>query len=466
MGLISDKKYDLGYAALEAVIQSPSFAKLSSDDRHRALYVAGAVAVNLKRTKEGYAYSVLSSEMPETTGDDWDVRIYAASHLELTADLLHSLTVLAQRWPNQLAGHKDEFIEQTIWAAKKQPENSEALLDLMQTLFDVKWKSDQHVEPSWMWRDLTLALIEKGRMDAAIKVAERVTDPYDVIAMRIDNRFSSVVRAHPEHFNVDAAATRHLKELEAAAQALPKKLRWRRAVAESLRQQRHYAAALGALDSIIAEVASVSDAKAYYSDYDDEWVWVLNDRAKVLQRLGRRAEAEQQYLQAVQLHEGGTTTNVSQRINLALTYCGWGQPEKALKSLEPLTSGSTSSYGTMVMNIVRVEAGQQLHDKTMTDAALAAMALNQNDSDKAYEEALIKANHLDEAATLLITRLADPKKRLDALLTIQDYAPWAMPEQHTKELNARWRSVVERPSVAAAIAKVGSIETIQLEAPH
>ncbi len=461
MHLISNKELKRGYAALDAVIQGPSFGTLSSDDRYRALSAAGGVAAELEHTKEGYAYSLLASDMPQATADDWELRLDGANQLKLTVDVIHSLTALARRWPDRLADYKDEFIYRTIWNAKEQPENSAQLLELTRTLFDVKWKSDQLVEPSRIWRDLTLALIEKGRVDAAIEVTERITDPYDVIAMRIDNRFISVVRARPENFNVDGATARRIKELEAAADALPKKLSWRRYVAELLRQQGHYSAALGALDSLISEVASVADAKGYYEDYDDEWVWVLNDRAIALERLGRWEEAEHQYLQAGLLRERGGT-NVSQRINLAQTYCSWGQPEKALKSLEPIEAGSTSPYGSMQIYIVRLVAGLQLSNQKMADAALAAMALHRKDSESTYERALLETNHLDEAAALLIARLADRKSRQDALLGIQHYAQWAAPE-HTKELDARWRSVIERPSVAASIAKVGSLETYRLE---
>jgi hypothetical protein len=62
------------------------------------------------------------------------------------------------------------------------------------------------------------------------------------------------------------------------------------------------------------------------------------------------------------------------------------------------------------------------------------------------------------------TELENAELRQDTLLDIQEYLPTPGPETEL-EIERRWRSVVARKEVQAAIQKVGRVGSYHLEAP-
>ena len=121
----------------------------------------------------------------------------------------------------------------------------------------VEW--DQ--EPSAVWQELALLLLEQNRLPEAIDVSSHVTDEYGVIAMRADRRFDAITAANPAQFDVDAALKRNLEHFQSAAERSPKALTPKTAVINLLMEEQHYGAALAAADGLVAEIRIHSDAK-------------------------------------------------------------------------------------------------------------------------------------------------------------------------------------------------------------
>jgi hypothetical protein len=153
--------------------------------------------------------------------------------------------------------------------------------------------------------------------------------------------------------------------------------------------------------------------------------------------------------------------NVGQLINLAHIYCDLDRPKEALEAIGQITA-KTSSYGAMQLEKVRLNAASQLGDSSQAARSMQYLEMHRADLPDAYEDALIYVNQLDRAAKLLLERLRDKNQRTQALADVQTYAaPLRTPRQI--EYNARWRVVLDRQDVRAAIQRVGRVEQYKLE---
>jgi hypothetical protein len=184
----------------------------------------------------------------------------------------------------------------------------------------------------------------------------------------------------------------------------------------------------------------------------------------VLFMLGRWDDAVIQMKAASRLKEGGSA-NVSQVINLGELYNRLERPADARADLKEV--GTMSSFGEMERADAELSAALQLGDSAESTRLLDYMREHQDEAIASYEDALIMANRLDDAAKLLISRLEDPEKRIPALMAVQHYdesgPPASLPR--ARELTRRWTEVTSRADVRSAIAKVGIIGTYALRNP-
>jgi tetratricopeptide (TPR) repeat protein len=306
----------------------------------------------------------------------------------------------------------------------------------LQALYDAHWKLKWGIEPSTAWRDLALLLLEKGRLTEAVEVAGHVTDTYALIAMRADRRFDPVAAAAPSQFDIPAAAERELRGLQAMADATPNSLELQSHTIEALGNQLHYGAMLAAADAVVLEATSTNYPDKLYQDYDDQYQWILSDRAAALERFGEWDEAVDVLTNSSKL----IGADAGQPLDLASLYCDLGRPKEALSALEQIAA-DPNAFGGMQVELVRLDAATQLGDAKQAARSLQYLAAHRSDSLSTYQSALVLVNQLDKAAELLVTRLHDPSDRLDALETIQTYVePPATPRR--MELDARWQAVI------------------------
>jgi hypothetical protein len=64
-------------------------------------------------------------------------------------------------------------------------------LELLDALFDANWTLQGGDQPDLRWRELTLMHL-RFEPERALKVASRITDPYVLASMRVDQRFASL----------------------------------------------------------------------------------------------------------------------------------------------------------------------------------------------------------------------------------------------------------------------------------
>jgi hypothetical protein len=458
--LVNDKDWPRALAALRAVVDARTFRSLPRDVQYRALAVASRVAIYHGPAKLGYEYLGRLIALPQSNYDDWLQRLRAADKLDNRADTVGTLTVMMQRWPDRTGQLNPAYIVRVINEARGLPDDKAS--SLLQALFAAHWKLKWGIEASAAWRDLTLLLLEKGRLPEALNVSAHVTDVYVLVAMRADRRFDAVVAASPAQFDIEAAAEREFQAFQEAADKSPQSLELKSWVINSLLRQQHYEAALAAADSVLSDIRSTIYPEKLFEDYADRVPWFLNLRSIALQRVGRWDEALTQLAAASLLSEPGGG-NVDELINLGILDCALGRPRDALAAIGRVGE-RTSPYGAMQKEAVTLDAAVQLADEKPIERSLQYLHMHRADAPNTYEEALVIANQLHRAARVLVAQLLDTSERQDALLGVQAFAP-TPGTPRDMEIDARHRAVMLRPEVQAAIQKVGRVDSYRLEAP-
>ncbi|HEY1284027.1 MAG TPA: tetratricopeptide repeat protein, partial [Steroidobacteraceae bacterium] len=332
---------------------------------------------------------------------------------------------------------------------------------LLEALYSAGWKLEYGFEPSEAWADLARMLLERQQTDRAVAVAERVTAPRTLLALRVDKRFDALVSAHPERFDVDAAVRREIGVIEKLSAESPRSLQLRYELIFSVVEAGQYRRALKMADDVLAGERG-APFESRYDDSAEFANWILDARAHALLGLGKWTEAQRYFEQAAAHPEEGRP-NVSNAINLAMLHAQFGRSRQALDALGPmvLDDKGVSPYGGMQIQHVLLLASLASHDKVGTQSALDFMRDNQLDSLATFQTALVSANALDEAAGLMVRRLKDPALRADALAEVQDYRmPPMTPAERT--LEQHWRELMARSDVKETIEKVGRVERFSI----
>ncbi|MGA2398147.1 MAG: hypothetical protein ABSG30_08835 [Steroidobacteraceae bacterium] len=456
--LISKKQFDVGLPALTAVIDARSFVSLPSDDRYRALDAAGRAEMGLQHWSLAKGYMARAAAMPQATADDTLSLIAIDAQLHDQVAVAEVLTALARRWPEQLGEIDEDYLGNTLHTANRLPRDT--ALALLQALYAANFKLKWDIEPSDSWRELTLLLVEQRRLSEAVEVSARITDPQILVDMRADRRFDAVVAAHPERFDVEAAASRQIRELQARDEDGANSLRVKTLLMAALMRRHHAAAALAIADEALTEISDTNYPERRYVDYLAEYGGLLSQRAFALLDLGLWDEAVAQLTAAAREFEHDRD-NVGAAIDLAQVECDLARPGEARSVLDQLASG-LSPYGTMQLEGVRLDVASQEGDAAQVKRSLRYLREHRGDAALTYLSALIVVDQLDDAAQELRRQLADLNTRQEALGVVQTYAlEPATPRD--LEMRARWQSVLARQDVQAAIARVGRVESYDME---
>jgi beta-barrel assembly-enhancing protease len=456
--LLEDKNWPQAIAALRTFVDARSFGTLPADTQHQALSTAGSLMAQHGTLEVGYAYLVRATVMPQATFRDWLERLEAAHRLGHEDDSVACLTVIARKWPANIAKFDSDYLFRIVDESRRL--KHDVRLSLLQALYQAHWKLKWAIEPSASWRDLALLLVDKGRLAEAIDVSSHVTDIYVLIAMRADRRFDAVVSAAQSQFDIDAAAEREFHWFQSASENAPQSLELQSDVLRVLFEQRRYPAMLASADAVLSAIQSTNFPTKLYEDYDEQQSLFLDLRAEALERAGRWDESVAELTAASLLSEKGRG-NVSQLIDLGQLLCALGRPQDALSALGSVVT-ATSPYGASAMEMLRLDAAVQLANSKQAEKSLQYLRVHRADSPSDYEYALILTNQPDRAAAELIAQLRDPDARQDALLFVQSYEP-AMGTPRELDLGARQRAVIARGDVQAAIRKVGRVEAYRLE---
>jgi transglutaminase-like putative cysteine protease len=439
-------------AAFTKLLASPGFDGLTAAQRHAALLVAGAVAMDKGDHHRALDLLKRACGTEQAGAPDWKLRVYAAQRDGDFVDAGYALATLAQRWPDTLKAIDIRVIGRTLHGL---PDAGTSRYELLSALQAAKYDRETLDLTRW-WRDLALLQLERGDSDKARATAAQVTDPYSLVSMQADNRFASVRQYVPD---IATDVEQQIRRMQGVVASKPDELEPVLQLGELLLASSRFDQALRLMDGVIATVNGPKGRKAYV-DADTKYAWILDTRSRALLCLGRWDEAVAQLLSASHLPEV-QGDNVSQVINLAGLYNDLGRPQEARATLSGLPSTDMSPFGRMQETIEIIASADELGDAAEVERQLAYARDHRSDSPASYEQALISANRLDEAARVLIGRLEDPSQRIDALMEVQDYKAFPLPPR-ARKIRLRWESVIQRPDVRAAIERVGNIGSYPL----
>lgn len=220
-----------------------------------------------------------------------------------------------------------------------------------------------------------------------------------------------------------------------------------------------------------AALATLEAARPYgilskqFSDRAERLNWWWDGMGRTYTQLGRYDDAVAAFTSAIEGGESGMP-NVSQTINLGYVHNYFGHPEATLTLLAPFenNANAASPYGMMEFHLARGCAAQAAGKPDITARDLAFAKAHDTDHPEALSDLLMCMGDLDSAAASVVARLDDPKRRLNALKQLSDYAPQPA-SAPVSPLDASLQKLRERPDVKAAILRAGGARRFNVQAP-
>ena len=458
--LESHGEYSSADKVLARVIAADGFQALEGAHQHLALQLGAATALQLHDPQRGFSLIKRACEMPQTDGLDWYLRVRAANIVRDSTDAAMALTVLAQRGPQLLARLQDDAALDPAMNALGNYGSDADRYRVLSALFTAYFPTEPESSSGW-WGDLALLQLMRGERATAIATLGRVTNPYVVISIEADKRFDPIRSQIENRLNVEEITRRAIDTAARRVQHNPDMLEPMLHLANLLDVSLRFEAVLR-----VAEVAidrQEAQGRSVYTDYDKRYVGILDYRAEALFNLGRWDAAVEQLQTAAAMAQSGGP-NVAQVIDLANLYADLGRPQESLATLQRLKPATASAFGDMQAELVKLYALVQLRDIKSANESLRFLSDHRGDSLGVYQEALLVADRKDEAARLLISRLADPRLRADALVVVQQYSEGTLPPWMLQE-DQLWRALLERQDVKQAIARVGTVRRYPLTQP-
>lgn len=455
-------EFQRAYDLIKPLVDTPIGRALPDKPRAGLYFMLAASAWSVKSYPEAYEASKQATALDGTVGRYWLTRVYLAGHEKQAKDAIDGIALLARQEP-ALLGEMDIDEVRAFYALTIGQTDAPALrFSLLESLYASKWKpSDPLEDPFWFWTDYATLLADKGLNTRAAMVAQRVSDPSEIVKMRVDRRFASVVQQDPGRFDPMAAAKADLAKARAEVAAYPDRLRAVIHLARALLALNQSAEALAVLDAATAKAKAPAKpgAEPAFKDIDDELSWTLNLRSIVLMRLGREEEGLAVLREGAAQKEDGEL-NTSQVLNLAGVYNDLGRPKEALETVAKV--GAMSEFGKAVRLQAEACAYAQLGDDKAMRTRIEDLRKLTVFNPGALETALLCANDLDAVAKIWLERVKDPEKRAGLLYKVQDFPKRAHRGVYEIEIDRRFDLVKARPEVRAAILRYGSIETVDL----
>jgi tetratricopeptide (TPR) repeat protein len=456
--LVGQKQYAQADDILRSLLAADEFRALDPAQRLLALRLGSVTALQVHDLQRSLSLIRRACEMPESSGEDWTVRVWAANSAREPREAAQALTVLAQHWPEKLSRLQEHgALDPALRALDKY--GSDADRDIvLSALFTVYFATEPDSSSGW-WRELALMQLGRSEQAAAVATLGRVTDPYVVISIEADKRFERIRSELESRLNVAEIARWSIESAAHRVRRNPDRLlpliRLAALLADSLRFEESLRVVESAIDRQEAQGQSA------YADSDALYATLLDYRAEALFNLGRFDAAIEQLKSASAPAPSGAP-NIDQLIDLAGTYAQLGRPQEALATLKKLTPAD--GFGDLQAELVKLSALVQLHERKSSAASLRFLGEHRDEALGTYQEALLIAQRTDEGAALLISRLADPRLRSAALLAVQQYSagaqsPWML------EQDRLWRALIERADVREAIARVGTVRAYPLRQP-
>lgn len=450
----SDGKACAGqFPALKTAFDDPRFDRLEAGARRPVLYAVMmcAEAKDLPLAVAAARKLQPLAEEPMEVVAVYSVQISDALQRGETAEGARLFLTLSDLQPEAVAGWDPEMVGPFADYIDGEPELS---LKLAERIVKIEWTnaaSKRAAANEWAlaygWQ-----LADRGKNAEAGKAVAGADDLYVMMIVAGDRRFSSVWNSR--RFDWTALAEADLARAGKSMQDSPQSLR---PVEEYISAAR----ALGRYDEAIqvgqAFRARLQDGEEF-DDGDYRADNMLISLAQALFETGDYKEAEAVFVQAIGDDPDGSA--IDARIAWAGRLLDLARPAEALKLMDGIDREQTTPYGRLWVDSQRACAQSDI-DRKAAETTLETLRKGKGENPAALSQALICMNQLDEAAALMVTRLADPKHRAGAL---DPYWVTRAPPKTPAwlvEFERRRQAMLNRPEVLAALDKAGR----KVEAP-
>ena len=281
--------------------------------------------------------------------------------------------------------------------------------------------------------------------------------------MSADRRFDALREAHPEAFDVQAAADRWVADAARKAATPGAELSDHTGYGRALVIVGRIEEGVAVYDAALADLDRPRKPGEAMPDPDDV-IWLLDSRSRARRHLGDVDGSLADLRRAARRPENGQV-NVSHAINLGALYLELDRPADALDAVLDVTGDRVSPFGRLQLSYVRACAHAALGDGPRLKTELAYISDNAADAPSEAWSVFSCIGDQDAAAALLISQLEDPETRMSALQDVQFYAtPTGVTPGRARD-SAFLDAVVSRPDVSAAIDGVGRRDRWPLIAP-
>ena len=444
--------------SLTPAMQNDIFPQLSATKQYEVAEMYGLAAQARDLWTEAHGGFLRATASPNATREDWDRRMNSAIAAGDGADAYFVFRRRIDRHESVLQSYTTYQIDHFDQLIGDLPNAREARLTLGAQMERDGWAPVYPDDDgSNLWLHYAQALLDAGEQKHAVAVAAKITSPMILMAMHADRRFDAIAAVNPGVRDPEAAAQRYLAWAESISQQNPRLLSARFAVVRALNVLNRIEESLPLLDDAAQQVATAPrEGPAPFDDMEqarniEAW------RTSVLLSLGRPDEG-------IAARKAAAACNCSSLAVLSLAHALM-DADRATEAQSWLRRARVDGLGLRErMELAQTSAcvAAQLGDSPELARQLAFLSAHEAWKPEARVGALVCANRLDEATTVLTRQMRDPRTRLAALSLLQDYAVAPTPPPYTAALGARWKALRARPDLRAEAEKVGRIDSFSL----
>jgi beta-barrel assembly-enhancing protease len=385
-----------------------------------------------------------------------------AISLNRGVEAAETLTRIADTWPHMMNRYGGDMINtlvtEMLGASARHDKVRHALIERLVAL---NWKEDYGVQPSRICLELARIRLQQNDLEKARALLPCIHRPYDVMALRVDKRFTPLIAgaAIPD---VVEAAQNEVQQRKQIAKAEPRRSDAMLRLVQAQLTAGELKDALSTLDDALSKVEKAT----WPAVYDDSLGvhWIYHYRAITLVSLGDIKGATAAMRSTVpDIRPDSVLEN---RINLADHFIALEQPNRALQTLEGIRpKNDYQQWVNVRINQSLLNIAMLKGDDKMARDALSFLKGARDEHAHAFQLAQMWMDE-DKAAKFLIERLNDPVRRIDALVSVQQYDESHLGASGIIKERLKWKALVAREDVQAAIAKVGTVERFALPPPR
>lgn len=458
VGLLSTGDTKMAKAELETVVNAPAFATLPGSAQFSAYFSLGLADYSLYLFGDAHKYTRLAGEAAPTlrSGIYWNYATQIAVHADDQEAAVAGLETLARDYPDIALALGDQYIFRILDMSSRRSARRDhvALLEALWVAGYQPSVGDQTMEIFWL--ELLASYLDQGQPAKAEEIAATVQRARSFVIMSVDARFGTYRPADP--FGAQARALEaELVEARDLAADNPKDMARAEGLAASLRKLNRDDEALAVLQASLNALDEAPPGVRVFEDQDNFLDSVLSTKAEILLDRGDTGAAIAAQRLAVEVEESFGSITFWQRTKLAEMYVWLERPTEALDTLAGITRKDIGTYSVMTASEVRVCANQQLGNIDAARDELAEMEVHAAEAYAAYRMALLCVGDLDAVENLIISRIEDPRTRLNALVDLQRYPELATAPSYYRALVSAYDGLADRPTLKAVVEKYGRV---------